>query len=168
MITPEIIAYIKAEREKQTPDATIMANLTSNGWSKEDVGEAFRAFPPGGNGAVPKPPISIDELQKYRSHRRLMVFSIIAVLILIVYVVLPELNGRGSYINSGTILILFLYILVAYGAAYIATKNSYPYKSTTQNVMDIIGSVIGTIVISALLAFGIFFAVCLFGLGGGF
>lgn len=161
MITPEIVLYIKNEREKQTPEATIRANLLANGWSEVDITEAFSSFT--STTPVPKPPVSTIELAKFRRERKWTVFGITTAISLILLGIPFFASGQ---IEIQIVLTFIPALAVFYFASHIATRSISIPTSTGWAVLQLIGLVIGTFLISWVIALGIFFAFCLFSLAG--
>ena len=56
MTSPELIAYIKKQKELGTPEANYKANLLSQGWNIQDIDEALTVLSEG----IPLPPQKIN------------------------------------------------------------------------------------------------------------
>jgi hypothetical protein len=75
MITPEIISYIKTEREKNTPDSMIRYTLLENGWSSADISEAMSPSFDAANG-------SLLEESPWKKTRRILLKILLVFLII--------------------------------------------------------------------------------------
>ncbi len=162
MITPEIIAYIKAEKAKNTADDLIKTNLLDNGWHEQDIAEAMVALKTDPTyAALPlvADPVTLANLKKYRNKRTWITFTILAVtdIMIILY-----MGGRGVFGISP--LSIIMRIIVIYGIASFASIGSKEKKSTLHTTIDIIARSIASVAIAIMIIFGVLFLYCLFAL----
>ncbi len=153
MLTPEIIAYIKSEREKKTPDSTIRSSLLANGWTDRDIDEGFS----------PKAKPTVEG-KKTSGHKQKRVWITFAILAAMDFTLIMYMNGQGVFGVSPISIIIRL--VVIYGIASFAAIGSKEKPTTAQFVIDSIARTIAAIFIVFLIAIGIFFAYCFFAFNG--
>jgi hypothetical protein len=156
MITPEIISYIKTERAKNIPDATIKANLLANGWNEKDIAEAI-ATPLTSAGQTPSKtgrPIT-SELKRYQKKQKWITF---AGGMILYFLFNSSLLGSGG---TSSVILLIPGVLIMYLSAYIVTRGSEPQDKKWKEIAFIIIRIIGAEAITLLIAFAIAFAACL-------
>ncbi len=168
MITPEIIAYIKVERAKGTPDALIHSNLLDNGWHEQDITEAISALavnPSADVVTISKSKIPSLEVQQYRRKVKWITFFILAAVDLFYLYYMGMFNRAVFYQGATTYIILsysFISLCIAYAIAAIATRSSSPQKNAAQEVVTIFAKIVGSIILGIAILVGIIFAICMF------
>jgi hypothetical protein len=131
MVTPQMIAYIKTEREKKLSDKEIKAHLLAVGWNELDIEQALTQ-------GMPTTELLI--LKSYRSKKKWKIFCFWAILLLIglawsfVSPVNPELSGQ----MTGNILQFSILTVLAYVIAYGLTSNALPKGGSAREVWDTI------------------------------
>ncbi len=161
MITPDVISYIRIERAKNTPDSTIKSNLLANGWTEQDYAEAMAALANPALSQVPNRTATDAITKAYRNKvlwSTFFVLLVIDILLIGFFKIFYGTYGAFGLSPLSIILrILFILLVASLAARRSSIHDSQP-KAVAKGVMNVIGSIIITIVV----VFGIFFAGCLF------
>lgn len=164
MISPEIITYIKSEKAKNVSESIIKSNLISNGWTANDVEEAFASL---STPISTTSPISINiEHSAYQKKIKFTIFIILSSLFF-----LSIITSLFTLKLNYSIQILFtslVDILIAYVSAAIVSKGARPKDAKWKNVLDLIIRLIGASFIFIFIFLTIAFATCalIIGMGG--
>ncbi len=156
MIHPEIVSYIKIEKEKNTPESEIRSNLLANGWSEQDIAEAVQSLPITKNIQTSNP-----DLKKHEKEVKWRVFCTLLVLDLVVIVIFKLLYGTYGLFGI-SLLSIVLRVLVIFLVASFTARGSKPQKTKWKETGDVIVRIVGAIILVPVIAFIALFAFCVF------
>lgn len=165
MITSDIVSYIKLERAKNTPDSVIKSNLIANGWTEKDISEAMAAIEnPAASNMLTQ--ASIAPTKAYRRKVLWTTFFVllgIDILIIIWFKITYGTYGVFGLSPLAIVLRILFILLVSSLASHRSKLEDTQSKAVAKNIMNVLGTIVLVIVISA----GILFVGCLFLFSGG-
>ena len=164
MITPEIIAYVKLERSKNTSDSVIKSNLLANGWNESDIAEAMQSVSLSG---VPKPSVNFVDLKKHRDKVLWTTFFVLLIVDVLIIAWFMLVQGTWGIFGISPASIVIRLLVIYLFSAFVARGSSTEEK-TSKAVGKTILKILGTLFMFVGIAVGLFFAFCFFAASGVF
>ena len=147
MLSPEIIDYIKNERQRKTDDSVIKTNLISNGWKVSDVLEAFSSID---SDKVLVSVLNDEEIKKDRTNKKWLIFCILLVIdffLIMFFYLLGDYSSRDFSIPLVILRLIIIYAISAFAVmGYVPSSNNI-------DILKIILKVIILIVITFAIIF---------------
>ena len=160
MINPEIVSYIRTEKEKNAPDSLIRSNLLANGWTESDISEAIASLSMPAGSVSMTPSLNID-LKEYRKKIKWTTFFTllgIDILIIAVFEILYGISGVfGLTLSSIIGRIVVIYLVAAFAA-----KGASPEEKRSKAIVKGIGRVVASMAMAVMIGVGILWITCIF------